>query len=319
MFATPIPKRVRLVDLSAGESAWTLPLILLKTARVINTNRPTKILAFADHTALVFLFLKKVMFWVNFGVTVSEDIYLSEYLREQRFGQVRKKLISWLYPGADRIAVLSPVHKRDLVENFGLASKKVVVYHNWLSPRFQNDRYIPLRKRGIDILFVGRLEKQKQLGLFLQTVSRIKQDRPKIRVVIVGEGSQRRHLGEEVKALELDKNITLVGYRKNPFPYYGRAKIFLLTSRYEGQPLVFLEAMNAGTPIVTLPYKGISAGVVVKTETGLIAKGVADAAKKIVRLLVNESEWKNMSLSARHYLKQKYGQNLETALKTLLG
>lgn len=315
IFATPTPKNVRVVDLSLPGSIFAIPTIILGTAKAISDFQPTKVLAFADHTALIVLLIKKLMFWKNFQVVISEDIFLSKYLSEQNFGPIRKRLISLLYPLADRIAVLSTVYKTDLVKNFCLPSNKIFVYKNWLSPRQKKGAI--KSKKDIDVLFVGRLEKQKRLNLFLRIVKRVKESHPRLRIVLVGDGARKEMLKKEVSALGLQNNVSFPGYQRDPIPFYHRAKVFLLTSCYEGEPLVFLEAVYAGTPIVSLAYTGLSGGLLIDGKTGFIARNENEAAEKVIKLLDNEGRAKVISSAAKKYLKEKYKNNLQTALTVL--
>jgi len=318
MFSSPMPKGVRLETLNLNASPLNSLQILLKTALYLNKLRPTQVIIFADHTALIFLILKKLLFWLNFKITISEDIYLSEYLKNQPYGIIRKGLVHHLYPSADKITVLSAKHKSDLVHKFGITPKKIFVYHNWLSPRWQKIKINPLSKRDIDLLFVGRLEKQKQLEVFIDIVNIIIKTKPYIKAVILGDGTQKTKLGNMTKSLGLGHNISFLGYRKDPMSFYNRAKIFLLTSNYEGEPLVFLEAMGSATPIITLPYLGIAPDVIIDGETGYVTKNINDTADRIQQLLDNKEKWNQLSHVSHQYLLKKYNDNLNKALRILI-
>lgn len=315
-FNTSLSTGVKVIDYNLGESVLGLPKIILKSLMAVLSSRPSRILAFADHTASIFLLIKLLLFWRKIQVYVSEDIYLSEYLIDQRFGRIRGWLVKRLYPLADKILVLSPIHKIDLIDNFGIAKDKIVVYSNWLSPRWPKTGHSNFEKRDIDLLFVGRLEKQKRLGRFLKILAQLKATRPTVKGAVVGDGSLLNNLRQKAEWLGLKENLSFVGYRRNPMEFYDRAKVFLLTSRYEGQPLVFLEAMGAGVPIVTLPYKGLG-GLMVEGKTGYVAKGTDSAVSTIDRLLSNKKEWIKVSHSAKEYLKNNFSENLERAIKIL--
>jgi glycosyltransferase involved in cell wall biosynthesis len=70
------------------------------------------------------------------------------------------------------------------------------------------------------------------------------------RLIILGEGSERRHLEELVEQLGLREQVLLPGHRSNPFAYMRRAALFVLTSRFEGSPNVLIEALAVGVPVV---------------------------------------------------------------------
>ena len=101
--------------------------------------------------------------------------------------------------------------------------------------------------------------------------------------VIPGDAAQSK-LGteateEQVKALQLDDVILFLGKQKNPYPYYRLADAVLLSSKYEGYPVVFVEAMTLNKPIVTTAvsdYREIENkyGIVVENNASAIYRGM---------------------------------------------
>lgn len=101
------------------------------------------------------------------------------------------------------------------------------------------------------LLFAGRLHPQKDPLLLLDSLALVAA--PQAHLLIVGDGELRSAMGERVKQLKLDSRVTFLG----PLPYQELAdlnrlaSVFVLTSAYEGLPLVVLEALACGTPVVT--------------------------------------------------------------------
>ena len=105
------------------------------------------------------------------------------------------------------------------------------------------------------IIGVGRLEKQKGFEYLIQAVHILSQSK-KIKLIIVGEGSQRKYLEGLVKSLKMEDFVFLIGWRDNALKYIKKSSVFVLSSIYEGLPLVVVEAMFCGTPVVVsdCPY-----------------------------------------------------------------
>ena len=71
------------------------------------------------------------------------------------------------------------------------------------------------------------------------------------RLFIIGEGSEYQSLSSLIRKSAFYEDISLAGYKDNPFPYMNRAAVFTLSSLWEGLPTVLIEAMAMGTPIVS--------------------------------------------------------------------
>jgi glycosyltransferase involved in cell wall biosynthesis len=101
------------------------------------------------------------------------------------------------------------------------------------------------------ILGVGRLAAQKNFELLVEAFAIARRQRP-LRLAILGSGPEGAH--EELLAhalsLGVSDDIWLPGHVSNPFPYYGGAGLFVLSSRWEGMSNVLLEAIACGCPVV---------------------------------------------------------------------
>lgn len=98
------------------------------------------------------------------------------------------------------------------------------------------------------ILAIGRLAPQKRFDLLIRAFAEVRE--PGARLVILGEGPDRPSLEMLVRDLSLDGRVTMPGYVPDVGPWLRRARLFALSSRYEGLPAVVLEAMASGCPVV---------------------------------------------------------------------
>lgn len=99
------------------------------------------------------------------------------------------------------------------------------------------------------ILCAGRLVRQKNFMLALRAFARTG-PASGAHLMILGEGDQRRRLEAAVDRLGLSGRVTLAGHVPDIRPYLRQARLFLLSSRYEGYPAVLIEALAARVPIV---------------------------------------------------------------------
>ena len=109
--------------------------------------------------------------------------------------------------------------------------------------------------KGKVITSMGRLEHQKGQVHLIKAFSKIKQELPGIKLLIIGQGSLEKQLKGLVEFLGIADDVKFIGYTKNPFKYIKRSKLFVLTSLYEGFPNALCEAMACGVPVISSDCK----------------------------------------------------------------
>lgn len=110
--------------------------------------------------------------------------------------------------------------------------------------------------QGFDllVLVVARLEKEKNVLRAIRLVEEVNKDKAKVSValVIVGSGTEEFMLKNYVKRAGLEDRVFFRGWQSDMVSYYKTADLLLVTSLYEGYPLMFVEAAASGCPILTL-------------------------------------------------------------------
>lgn len=170
--------------------------------------------------------------------------------------RLRGILVKHLYPLADKIITVSEPAAIDLTYELKIPSSLVTVVHNSVDAisirelakattacAWMENRHIPV------VLAIGRLEEQKDFGTLISAFHKVSREVP-LRLVILGEGSQRAQLEEKVRQLQLESRVFMPGVVSNPYPWIRSCSLFVLSSRWEGQPVVLIEAMILGANIV---------------------------------------------------------------------
>jgi glycosyltransferase involved in cell wall biosynthesis len=119
------------------------------------------------------------------------------------------------------------------------------------------------------VMTIGRLAPMKGHRDLIDSTPELLARFPGLAVLIVGEGHLHRQLAERAAALGVGGGVRLLGHRPDARLLLDAADVFVLPSLHEGMPLVALEAMEAGLPMVVTRVIG-SAEVVVHGETGLL-------------------------------------------------
>ena len=113
---------------------------------------------------------------------------------------------------------------------------------------------------GQRLLYVGRLAAAKGMPILLQSIAALKSAHPALHLTVVGDGPDRDLLAHQANELEIADRTDFVGY-KTPAEvrhYLQEADIFVMSSFAEGVPVVLMEAMMAGRPVVATRVGGIS-------------------------------------------------------------
>ncbi len=115
---------------------------------------------------------------------------------------------------------------------------------------------------------VGRLSEEKNHARLIEAFARVHAVNRATRLVIVGGGPLHGSLTALVQRLHLDQAVILTGELANPYPLMAASDCFVLSSNYEGQPMVILEALILGLPVVTVTFDSVADAV--PAGTGLV-------------------------------------------------
>lgn len=194
------------------------------------------------------------------------------------------------------IIFVSEEGKNSFLDIFPQMKEKTIECNNIVN----NKEILKLSEEEIEIkkdnkcftfLNVGRHdEKQKKLTRIIEAVQKLKQDDLNFKVLFVGDGKDNTLYRKMVKDKKLENNIIFVGPQKNPYPYFKISDCVILTSDYEGYPVVFLESFILNKPIITTKvsdYKDIEG------KYGYItSKQIDDIYEKMKEMIKNGYEIK---------------------------
>lgn len=138
------------------------------------------------------------------------------------------------------------------------------------------------------LLVAGRLIREKNVGLALEVLARVRERHPTAGLVVAGEGRLRSALQEEARALGVAEWVRFLGFVKDVRGLFSRCDCFLLPSSTEGMPIALLEAMAAGAPIVASRVGGIPAAITDGVEGLLVPPGDAELLFSAVSRLLDD-------------------------------
>ena len=150
----------------------------------------------------------------------------------------------------------------------------------------------PLRYHGTPqgeaLLFVGRLAAVKGLPVLLRALAHV----PEATLTIVGDGPQRGDIEALIDALNLHERVQLMGYRSQDevAELLSQSRALVLPSFAEGLPVVLMEAMAAGLPVITTQIAGVPELVKDRENGWLVAAGDEDGLRGAIEALLAAPE-----------------------------
>ena len=192
----------------------------------------------------------------------------------KRFPELYKPIQIWYHEltmrkikrRADIIITISEFSKREIMEFYSVPAEKIrIIYlgydHDKYYPiddsRVAGQRQILSDKYSITspyLLYVGRLEKKKNIGNIIKAFASVKEEFPDIKLVLAGTaGNEELLISETIKKFKLQKEIILPGYiDSEDLPaLIALSEVFVFPTLYEGFGLPIIEAMACGTPVLT--------------------------------------------------------------------
>lgn len=180
-----------------------------------------------------------------------------------RYGAVdrrwRDPLIAKLYPDAEAIIAVSEGVADNLKHLPGIDPKRVHPVANGilagevdrLAAELINHPWLEVQPAAVPVITaVGRLVSKKDYGTLLHAFQRVTKERD-VRLLILGDGKERRRLEALASELEIADAVDFAGRVANPFAYLARSSLYVLSSTYEGMPSALIEALACGCPAVS--------------------------------------------------------------------
>ena len=159
-------------------------------------------------------------------------------------------------------------------------------------------------------LNVGRHdEKQKKISRILDATEKLNKNGFKFKVLLVGKGTNTKDYEEIIKEKKLN-NVILLGAKKNPYPYFKISDSFLLSSQFEGYPVVFVESEILGLPIITTNVSDSK-----KDIDGIFGQVVENSEKGVYRGMKNFLE---KGLKTEKFDSEKFNQNIIEQIKQII-
>jgi glycosyltransferase involved in cell wall biosynthesis len=243
---------VRIIDLNKNRSISSL----LGLRRYLIEVEPDVLMSSVIHINLIAIFAKLLLLKrVNTRVLVNQVNHMTMSMTKGKKANVLQKLmfkvIAFLYSLSDGIICMSQGVMIDLLSHGSISKDSTTFIYNPVVTdamiNYPNNSSMFEKKT---FLGIGRLEEQKHFSLLIDAFSLVKQSID-AQLIILGEGSLKQKLNNQVKDLGLENDVDIVGFVEDPFLYMKKSDTFVLSSLWEGFGNVVVESLALGMQVVS--------------------------------------------------------------------
>jgi glycosyltransferase involved in cell wall biosynthesis len=230
-------------------------------------------------------FLINKLIYVNQKVIfIVHSFFLEKYIPKN------KCVAQYLYRKAYKFVTVSHAIKFKLLSTYHFDNVHVV--HNAVNEvhtKSERDLLVP---KDDYILFFGRIEDSiKNLTLLIESYKLSVLRDKNIKLVILGEGSDKLKLKQKVQAMDINKHVLFLPYTKNPYPVVSKAMFTILTSKYEGFPTMLIESLSQGTPVISVNCQSGPSEIITEAQNGLlVANNNPDLMAEAMNRFVTDNE-----------------------------
>lgn len=165
-----------------------------------------------------------------------------------------------------------------------------------------------------DVIFLGRLSSEKNPLFFIEIAKKLIAMLPDLKIAMVGTGEMRSEVERKLMMFDLEKNIKLYGFQKNPYGLLKNSKVQCMPSEWEGFGLAAVEGLAFGKPVVAAAVGGLKD--IVNDDCGKLCTDIDDYVQEIYKLLCDGKYYANKSKGSSK--RAELYDNIKTYRKRLL-
>lgn len=279
---------------------WGLPFIPIKTINKACKGLKTKVITVYHNDPLFNGRIQENELAIQGTKNILKKA--SYQFKKFLYKRITSFSMAYNYHHSDCYLVLSPSYINHFEQFTGIKKHTKLLTQTNPVTIDSEGYYFDLSKKQNEVLYVGRLDYvQKRVHRVIDTWANIEKKFPNWKLTIVGDGEDYKNIKSQVDNYKLN-NVNFVGFQ-SPNIYYKRAKILILTSEYEGFPLVLAECMSFG--VVPIVYGSFSSvydiienrknGYILPCNKGFSAEAMSEYFKTIMN---SDTLYKSMAEAA---------------------
>jgi glycosyltransferase involved in cell wall biosynthesis len=210
-------------------------------------------------------------------IAVSEDI------RSALSRRIRRQKLAVIYNSVDIAAIKSSRSAHDVRAELGIPANHALIGS------------------------AGRMVPVKGYDIFIRAAEKIRKENPDVHFVLIGDGAERPALEHQAQSRGLEDSLIFTGFRRDIHDLLGSLDVFVISSFHEGIPVVLLEAMALGRPIVTTAVGGVPEVVSDGVSARLVPPGDPSLlADSIMQLLADRTIGAELAAGAQKTVAERF-------------
>ena len=283
--------------------------------KYISLNKDAKM--FIDYSGTATKYISKI--------NIERKIYWNHLSIEKMKPSKRVRMLKRLNNYTQIVAICEEM-AQEIKTIFPELSSKVKVIYNFIDEekiklKMKKDKKLEeeLLKEKYCIS-VGRLSEPKDYETTIKAFKHLKKRGIKEKLFIIGDGDLKEKLNKLIKELDLEGQVFLLGMKENPYLYMKNADILIHSSRKEGFPMVLLEGMCVGVPIICSNFKTGAYELIEKERNGEIFEiaNYEELANKVESLLKNNELRKNYIEKSKKFTERFYIEKIINKYKNFI-
>lgn len=236
-FLDQVPSNIQIIELNVKRAISSIPKLIY----TLNKEKVDVLISAKHYINIVAALANKLSFHNTKLILSGHGMYHRKKI------DPLPTLMKMFYPTADAIIAVSKGVAEDISKITNIPMSMIdVIYNPVITNHFiekaSNTSDLKVGSKEKLIVTVGRLSEEKDYKTLIMAFKTVVEKVPS-KLIIVGEGPQRRELEKLITELNLQKHVELPGFKENPYDYMKKCDLFVLSSKTEGLPTVLIEAL----------------------------------------------------------------------------
>jgi N-acetylgalactosamine-N,N'-diacetylbacillosaminyl-diphospho-undecaprenol 4-alpha-N-acetylgalactosaminyltransferase len=181
-------------------------------------------------------------------------------------------LANLIYKKADKIVAITHAMQSLIEDKYNF--KNVTTIYNPVNldaiEKFK-EAFVDLKEEYV--ISAGQFDtNEKQFDKLIATYAKSVLPKQNVVLVLLGQGSNMQKLKNHAKSCGVEDKVLFLGFKKNPYKYFKNAKFYIMSSMYEGMPMVLIEALASGIPVISFNCPTGPSEIIRHEENGLLVK-----------------------------------------------